>query len=258
MSLETNEHNASPQLRLVDKKDDLFAGQRYPKPFSFNDEVAGVFDDMVRRSIPLYCDVNRYVGDWCELFHEDGETIVDIGCSTGTALLYLGQKLSNRANLVGVDQSSAMIRQARKKLRELPSQHQLELICRDCLDYELPHASVVIMNYTLQFVPVAQRRELVKRIYDALKPGGCLFMSEKLRASHPRLQEATTFIYERFKHNQGYSHTEIARKKEALEQVLIPYSEAEHRQLLTSVGFQSVETVMKWNQFGSFVALKDE
>lgn len=249
--------NTQPELRLVSDQDRLFDSQRYPRPFAFNEEVAGVFDDMVRRSIPLYMDVHHYLSDWCRRFHRRASAIVDIGCSTGTTLHYLSQCLAHEAELIGIDSSSAMIRKARAKLKNLPSHHQVKLICEDIEQVHLPQASIVIMNYTLQFLPVSQRTGLIKRIYDSLLPGGLFFISEKVRADHPLIQETATHIYENFKLKQGYSQTEIARKKEALENVLIPYTETEHRQLLTDAGFQAVELVMKWNNFTSFVAIKE-
>ncbi|MFW7380818.1 MAG: carboxy-S-adenosyl-L-methionine synthase CmoA [Oligoflexus sp.] len=246
-----------PELRLISEHDRLFESQRYPRPFSFNEEVAGVFDDMVRRSIPLYFDVHHYLGNWCRRFHQSGTTVIDIGCSTGTTIDYLSQCLSQRASFLGIDSSAAMILKARQKLQNLPAQHEVQLICQDIQQLSLPPASIVIMNYTLQFLPVSQRPALLKRIFDCLLPGGLFFISEKVRASHPLIQETTTHIYEKFKLDQGYSQTEIARKKEALENVLIPYTEIEHRQILADAGFQAVETVMKWNNFSSFVAIKE-
>jgi len=246
-----------PQLSLISDHDRLFASQHYPRPFSFNEEVAGVFDDMVQRSIPLYLDVHHYLGDWCRRFHQSGTALVDIGCSTGTTLHYISQCLAHDATLIGVDSSPAMIRKAQSKLQDLAANHKLQLICEDIQKLVLPPASVVIMNYTLQFLPVSQRPNLLKRIFDCLLPGGLFFISEKVRACHPLIQETTTHIYEKFKLDQGYSRSEIARKKEALENILIPYTEAEHRQILTETGFHAIETVMKWNNFTSLVAIKD-
>lgn len=250
------EKHSDHGLKLVGHNDKIFAGPHYPKPFSFNQEVAAVFDDMVQRSIPLYCDVTRYAADLSRYFYQKGSAIIDIGCSTGTTTHHIGWQLDAPAHFVAIDKSEAMVERAQQKLADFPSRHRLELLCADIMASPLPPASVVIINYTLQFLPVADRRVLLRRIFEALVPGGVLLISEKVRSSSAQLQEMTTSIYERFKEQQGYSKSEIERKKEALDQVLIPFTEDEHRRHLRAVGFEEVESLMKWNNFVTLVALK--
>ncbi len=245
-----------PQLILNNKKDKLFSGKRYPKPFSFNHDVAEVFDDMVRRSIPLYSDVTRYMSLWTKNYYKPNSNIYDIGCSTGTGLLHLAQSLDQTVNFLGIDNSAAMIAKARQKLSQFPIQHSLKLICDDIMNVSITGASAVIINYTLQFLPIADRRQLLASIYDGLLPGGILFLSEKVRFSCPQFQETTTTIYEDFKASQGYSRTEIEKKKEALDNVLVPFTEQEHRENIERAGFSQFECVMRWNNFLSIVAFK--
>ncbi len=244
------------ELKLNSQNDNIFAGKHYPKPFAFNHEVAEVFDDMVQRSIPLYRDVTTFTADWVLHFYQPGTAIIDIGCSTGTTIHQIAHRLTEPSQFLGIDSSEAMIHRANEKLSDLPSQHRLHLVCNDVMAVPLPKASAVIINYTLQFLPVAQRKILMQRIFDALEPGGIVMISEKVRHHSPAFQELGTRIYESFKENQGYSRTEIEKKKEALENVLIPFTETEHRQLLEQSGFSSVESVMKWNTFMTFVAQK--
>ena len=151
-----------------------------------------------------------------------------------------------------------LFRSAREKLADLPSHHQLTLLCQDVRETPLPRASVVIINYTLQFLPVADRLSLLCRIYEALVPGGIVIISEKVRSATPAFQELTTAIYERFKEEQGYSRTEIERKKEALDQVLVPFTEQEHRQNLVTAGFSAIDSLMKWNNFLTLIAQKEQ
>lgn len=245
------------KLALASNKDNLFDRSIYPRPFSFNEDVASVFDDMVQRSIPLYTDVSLYLLPWVQSFYQPLTAIVDIGCSTGTCLHAIGNYLDKKALLLGIDNSAAMIEKASVKLGSLHGKHDIKLLCEDVLNLHFEPASVVIMNYTLQFLPASKRLSLLRKIYDSLKPGGLLFYSEKLRSSHPVVQEMKTLIYEDFKENQGYSKTEIARKKEALENVLVPNTEKEHEQLLKQAGFTHSESVMKWNNFVSMIAIKD-
>lgn len=244
------------ELKLISHNDDIFAGRHYPKPFAFNHEVAEVFDDMVQRSIPLYRDVTRFTADWVLHFYQTGTSIIDIGCSTGTTTHHIAQRLEQAAHFLAIDSSQAMIDRAEEKLADLPSHHQLTLSCSDVMTVALPKSSAVIINYTLQFLPVAQRNTLLQRIFDSLVPGGILLISEKVRLNSPSFQELSTRLYEQFKEKQGYSRTEIEKKKEALENVLIPFTEDEHRHALKQSGFAHVESVMKWNNFMTLVAMK--
>jgi len=246
-----------PELKLISQDDRIFAGQNYPKPFAFNKEVALVFDDMVRRSIPLYADVVQATAEWVRHFYRPQTAIIDIGCSTGTTTHHVAHSLQKPAQFLAIDLSPAMIEKAQEKLADFPLRHQLSLVCRDIRDTPLPKASVVIINYTLQFLPVADRLTLLSRIYEALIPGGILILSEKVRSATPLFQELTTMIYERFKEEQGYSRTEIERKKEALDQVLVPFTEQEHRQNLLQVGFAAVDSLIKWNNFLTMIAYKE-
>ena len=205
----------TPKLVLSSNKDELFSGKRYPRPFAFNADVADVFDDMVKRSIPLYRDVTQYTALWAQNYYQGGSQIYDIGCSTGTTLLHLAQCLDKPVRLIGVDNSKAMIDKAKAKTAACPDHHSVSLICDDVMNVDISNASMVVINYTLQFLPMVDRRRLLQRIYDGLLPGGILFLSEKVRFSCPQFQETTTSIYESFKENQGYSRTEIEQKKEA-------------------------------------------
>ncbi|MBC7659422.1 MAG: carboxy-S-adenosyl-L-methionine synthase CmoA [Chitinophagaceae bacterium] len=247
---------AQVELKLVSHNDDIFAGRHYPKPFAFNHEVAEVFDDMVQRSIPLYRDVTRFTADWVLHFYQVGTAVIDIGCSTGTTTHHIAHRLEQSAHFLAIDSSQAMIDRAHDKLSDLPARHSLNLLCSDVMAVALPKSSAVVINYTLQFLPVSQRKLLLQRIWESLVPGGILMISEKVRLNSPSFQELGTRLYEQFKEKQGYSRTEIEKKKEALENVLIPFTEDEHRHLLKESGFMNVESLMKWNNFTTLVAMK--
>lgn len=251
------QHNVpKSKLELIGENDRLFQKSGYPKPFSFNHDVAQVFDDMVTRSVPIYVEVHHHMSQWLKRMCQNDDIIVDLGCSTGTTILYLGQCLSERLRFIGIDNSEAMISKAESKLARLPERHRIELRCEDITQADFSNAGFVVMNYTLQFLPVAKRAQLIEHIYRGMRPGGILFLSEKLRAEHPILEETSTSIYENFKLEQGYTHSEIARKKEALENVLVPYTETQCRKLLEKSGFAAIDTIVKWNNFASFIAVK--
>lgn len=243
-------------IHLDSAPDTLFRGNSYPKPFEFNQEVAHVFDDMVGRSVPMYADVAYLAGQWALRFFQKGSRIYDVGCSTGTVISFLAHSMDQPCDFIGIDLSEPMILKARAKLRDMPERHKVELICDDVMNHKFYDASVVVVNYTLQFLPVSMRHTLIHRIYEGLKPGGILFLSEKTKFENPEFQEVNTLFYEEFKLRQGYTRSEIARKKEALENVLIPFTEKEYIDSMSSAGFLKPEPIGKWYGFTSFVAQK--
>jgi tRNA (cmo5U34)-methyltransferase len=244
------------ELYLSNHPDELFAKESWPKPFVFDERVVQVFDNMVSRSIPLYREVLVCAAQWAIAYYQPQTRIIDIGCSTGTFLELLGRSLSEPTTLVGIDNSAPMLEKAREKLARLEQRHQVELICAPAEQCTFTGGSVVIMNYTLQFLALHQRQKLLQKIYEGLVPGGLLFLSEKVVSPFPQFQEMVTRQYELFKARNGYAETEIERKKEALENVLIPLSEKQQVQMLNEVGFKQVDALIKMHHFVSFVALK--
>ena len=246
-------------LNLRGGQDNLFETSKYPIPFEFNADVVSVFDNMINRSVPLYHEVSRTVVELAKRFYTDGSKIVDVGCSTGTTIEMLAHafsRINKQVELIGVDPSRDMLDEAQSKLDPFSDQHKVSLVETEAHDASYENASVVIMNYTLQFIPVMERRSLLAKIQRQMRPGGMLFLSEKVRSNHAAVQEVTTLQYERFKEGAGYSRTEIERKKEALDRVLVPLSYQEMSELLSDVGYKQVEPILRWHNFTSFIALK--
>lgn len=243
-------------IKLSGERDELFNTDHYPKPFAFNHEVAQVFDDMVHRSVPLYQEVTSLAVDWALRYACKDGKVFDIGCSTGTVLECLGRRLVEPTHFVGVDCSGPMIKRAQEKLADFPQHHSLELKEADVREVDFGGASVIIVNYTLQFLPVRDRMKVLKKMIEGLKTGGLIFMSEKVRSESYEFQETTTSLYEGFKRSRGYSMLEIEKKKEALENVLVPLTESDYRRQMKKFGIEAVDSISKWNNFVTLVGQK--
>ncbi|PIE59204.1 MAG: carboxy-S-adenosyl-L-methionine synthase CmoA [Desulfobulbus propionicus] len=239
------------------KMDTIYSSGTVQTDFSFNQSVAEVFDDMVSRSVPFYHTVIQAVADLLSCRLEDGHRIYDLGCSTGTTLLTLSSFFKDK-NLayVGIDKAQPMIDKAISKSRHFSKSHIISFFVDDILTCPLDNPFVLLCNYTLQFLRPLSRQDLIKRLYDALPPGGMLVISEKTIAHSRRLNRDFIESYHKFKRQQGYSELEIAAKREALENVLVPFSMQENLQMLEQAGFSEREVFFKWNNFTSFIALK--
>jgi len=228
--------------------------------FVFDEQVAEVFDDMAERSIPFYREQQALIQELARQFHQPDTFVYDLGCSTGTTLMALATSLGPQARLVGYDNSEAMLAKARANVGKAGVGEQIELRCADLnadtSKIELRDASVVTLCWTLQFVRPLNRDTLVRAIYDAMVKGGVLLVTEKTLTNNSDVNRYFIDFYYDFKRRNGYSEQQIARKREALENVLIPYRVDENFELLRRCGFEIVETFFQWYNFAGFMAVK--
>jgi tRNA (cmo5U34)-methyltransferase len=239
-------------------KDQIFKDKRdWIENFNFGQETAAVFDDMLDRSVPFYAEIQRMMGEIAADFGVPGTHLYDLGCSTGTTLLWLDRVLPPEVTFIGVDSSPEMLAQARKKLDEHGFSRPHELVCQN-LDngVAIVNASVVVLNLTLQFVRPLYRDRLIQGIAQGVNEGGCLLLVEKVLGQDSTLNRLFIKYYYDFKKRNGYSEMEIAQKREALENVLIPYHFEENRELLLRNGFRSCEVFFRWFNFCGMVAIK--
>ena len=241
-------------------KDVLFQENSAARDFTFDQKVATVFDDMVSRSVPFYVELQRMLADLCVQFlpERDG-AVCDLGCSTGTTidLILSHPGTPPTTHGYGVDNASAMLDQAREKLAQHVRADRVTLMQADLdSDLKLPPVNVVLMNWTLQFVRPIHREGLLRRIHASIQPGGALLMAEKVLVEDSLLNRLYIELYYRYKSRQGYTAEEIQRKRESLENVLVPYRVEENTALLQRCGFSTVDTCFRWFNWAAFVAIR--
>ena len=228
--------------------------QKISKKFEFDEAVASVFDDMLSRSVPFYDEVRKLVISLILAEQKEGMRVLDLGSSTAKFLLDLHSKKSVDMSLKGLDNSQAMIDRAMQKCQAFGADIELELA--DMLTYTYAQEDMIVANYTLQFIRPMQRLELIKRLYRGLNDNGVFIFSEKVVFEDKVLDKQMIDIYYAYKKEQGYSEYEIAQKREALENVLIPFTIEENIQMCKEAGFKTVHTLFQWANFVTFVAKK--
>jgi tRNA (cmo5U34)-methyltransferase len=225
--------------------------------FQFDSKTAAVFDDMISRSVPLYEEIQRMTGEIAADFARPGSNLFDLGCATGTGLLELDPLIDPQVCFVGVDSSEDMLQKARQKLSTCPSGREFQFLSCDLHQTQVvENASVVVMNLTLQFIRPLYRERVVRNIINGMNEQGCLILVEKLTLGDSLFNRLFIRYYYNLKKRQGYSESEIAHKREALENVLIPYRPEENRELLSSAGFRHVEEFFRWYNFSGVIAVK--
>lgn len=252
-------------------RDDLYQRRETaPGSFRFDDAVVDVFPDMIDRSVPGYSLIVPMIGQLARRYVQPDSAVHDLGCSLGAVTLAIRGAILDRrelqaVRLVATDNSEPMVSRLRGLLGDLdipvrdperPRREErgvlpIELNLGDIRDVDLAGASFVALNFTLQFLDPGDRDRLLARIATGLRPGGVLVLAEKIRFEDSGVQERLTTWHHDYKRLQGYSELEIARKRTALERVLLSETEAAHRERLERSGFQRVT---RWFQCFGFCA----
>ncbi|WP_257395471.1 carboxy-S-adenosyl-L-methionine synthase [Campylobacter lari subsp. concheus] len=233
-------------------KDEIFK-KPLEKQFEFDKSVASVFDDMVSRSVPFYTQNLKLIVELIDHFAPQNARICDLGCSTASLLLALYEKRKDFF-LNGVDEANAMLEIAKSKCQAFGA--RVDFYQKNLDDFEFFINDVFIATYTLQFIRPPKRQELVDKIYQNLNENGMFVLSEKILYEDVKIAKKMIQIYEQYKLEQGYSRLEISSKREALENILIPYTQNENIAMLKKAGFSKVESVFKWVNFETFIAFK--
>ncbi|HLO81386.1 MAG TPA: carboxy-S-adenosyl-L-methionine synthase CmoA [Chitinophagaceae bacterium] len=243
----------------MEKKGDTIFNEEIPlvPDFKFTSKVANVFDDMVTRSVPYYPEMQRMIGELAGDHYQPGTVIYDLGCSTGATLIHMDQFVPEDIAFTGVDDSESMLEKCRSKLDEYKIQRKMNLVCADLNDnVHIENASVVVLCLTLQFIRPINRLKLLRQIFNGMNKDGVLILVEKVLAEDSSFNRKFIKYYYDFKRRNNYSELEISQKREALENVLIPYKLSEDITLLKEAGFSNVDTFFKWYNFAGIIAQK--
>jgi len=222
--------------------------------WEFTAEVAEHFDSHVRKSIPLYEEIQDMTVNLSEWFIHNGSTVYDIGASTGETINLLRKKHASKQNVnfIGIDNSEKMVRQAYKKV----SADNVRFLCRDMVNAKFDNADLIISLFTLQFLGITERKKVLRRLFRSLRDGGALIMGEKVLAEEGRFDEMWVELYWDFKRAQGLSDDQILHKARSIRGVLRPITLTEHIKMLRATGFNSIDVFLKWCNFAGLIAIK--
>ncbi|OOH86452.1 carboxy-S-adenosyl-L-methionine synthase CmoA [Pasteurellaceae bacterium 15-036681] len=225
--------------------------------FTFDESVAEVFPDMIQRSVPGYSNIITAIGMLASRFVTDNSNVYDLGCSRGAGILSIRRNVQAQGvKIIGVDNSEPMVERCRRHLEAYHSEVPVEIYLDDIRNIEIKDASMVVLNFTLQFLPPADRLELLTKIYQGLKPNGVLVLSEKFTFANEKMNELLIDLHHTFKRANGYSELEVSQKRTALENVMRTDSIDTHKARLQQAGFSQIELWFQCFNFGSMVAVK--
>ncbi len=238
-----------------DFRDQLYARrQDRIDSFTFDERVAAVFSDMISRSVPGYASIIGMIGIMARKHALAGSNLYDLGCSLGAATVSMGREIADRdCRLIAVDNAQAMLQKAGEQfsLHDLPS---VEAVCSDIRDVDISNASVVVLNFTLQFLALDERLPLLQKIRAGMLDEGVLILSEKIAGEDEQEDALLVELHHAFKRANGYTDLEISQKRAALEEVLVPETIAMHKRRLHEAGFKRVDLWFQCFNFVSFIA----
>ncbi|MAH74193.1 MAG: carboxy-S-adenosyl-L-methionine synthase CmoA [Cellvibrionales bacterium TMED49] len=239
------------------QRDLLFQEKQNVNNFTFDRRVAEVFPDMIARSVPGYKAIIDKSGKLAARFVQPNSNCYDLGCSLGATTQEVACSIIvENVSIIAIDNSQAMLNYARLNADGIRPDTTISLINDDIRQTSIINASLVILNFTLQFIQVSERLALITKIFEGLKPGGCLILSEKIRFKKAKVDQKITDLHHQFKRCQGYSDLEISQKRESIEDVLIPETIDEHIERLNKIGFSESHTWFQCYNFCSIYALK--
>lgn len=243
---------------MVDKADNIYASPLEKMvDFRFDERVADVFPDMIQRSVPGYGTLIANIGIIAGHYAQDDSDCFDLGCSLGAVTLSMRKRVkAANCRIIAIDNSAAMIERAERIMAADNNRVPVDLRREDIKDSDIRNASVVVMNFTLQFIAPDLRDALIQKIYNGLNLGGVLIISEKLASTDKRSQQLLQELHLDFKRANGYSDLEISQKRNALENVLIPETTKIHHQRFQTAGFSKIEQWFQCFNFASFIAIK--
>lgn len=243
---------------MTDHRDNIFAAPLEKLgDFQFDQQVAQVFPDMIKRSVPGYSNIITAIGMLAKRFAQPDSNLYDLGCSLGAATIEMRRNVTApNCQIIAVDNSSAMIERCLLQVSAFKSDTQVKVVCSDLQNVELSNASVVILNFTLQFIKPEERQAIISKIYNGLREGGILVVSEKLRFENDTIQELLTDLHHDFKRANGYSELEISQKRNAIENVMLTDTFDTHQTRFKKAGFKTSELWFQCFNFSSMIAIK--
>ncbi|WP_312242483.1 carboxy-S-adenosyl-L-methionine synthase CmoA [Pantoea sp.] len=225
--------------------------------WTFDERVAEVFPDMIQRSVPGYSNIISMIGMLAERFVQPDSTVYDLGCSLGAATLSVRRNIHvPGCAIIAVDNSPAMVERCRRHLDAFRADTPVNVVEADIRDIPIENASLVVLNFTLQFLEPDARLQLLSKIWQGLNPGGALVLSEKFSFEDAQVGELLFNMHHDFKRANGYSELEISQKRSMLENVMLTDSVETHKARLKQAGFSHAELWFQCFNFGSLVALK--
>lgn len=219
---------------------------------NFSFDTIRDFDKHIELSIPNYKHIWELINSISTYFIIENSNVYDLGCSTGLGLklLTLKNKLKN-VKYIGYDISENLITEGTRNTNSFLIQK--EDITNENITF--PNASLILMIFTLQFLPNYKKESILTKIYNSLISGAGFIITEKTIIETGKIQDIFTFSYYDFKEN-NFTREQILSKQYDLRYIMKNNTETEIIGMLKKVGFRYIETFFQSLQFKGWICIK--
>lgn len=105
---------------------------------------------------------------------EPGESVLDVGCGTGTLAIAAKRFVGPKGTVYGIDASPEMIARARKKAKKAGIEVVFKNAVAEALPFPNAQFDAVLSTMMLHHLPGEARRQCVREMGRVLRPGGRL------------------------------------------------------------------------------------
>jgi len=222
--------------------------------FSFNSIKN--FDNHIELSVPNYIHLIELIKNISTYFIKENTFVYDLGCSTGTLIKYFSlQNNNDNIKFVGIDTSKNLLpKDQQGNLIKMIGDH-LSFECTDLKYYNFQKLSFATSIFTLQFLTIEDRINLLKKIKNSLIYEGALIVAEKIYMKTGLYQDIFTFAYYDFK-KDSFDTKDILAKQMDLRSVMRPITKEENEYIFSEIGFKFVEFFRSLN-FVAWILIKE-
>ena len=220
--------------------------------WQFTPEVAEVFPEHVRASVPFYDAIQDLIAEASDWLVPPGGHVADLGASTGITCCRIAERHPSRDITFDLyDDQPAMLKHAETALRALPGGRRCVFHAARIQDGPLTHvnADLTLVLFTLQFLSQPDRIKALRLAREHSAATGALIVAEKIRPLDSRWAEIGNDASHDWKAAQGITDAAIRAKARALRGILVPHSQAALTSMITTAGWKSPEVLFRWHQW---------
>lgn len=200
------------------------------------------YDRSVRKTIPYYDAIQEETIQLLKTIKPDVACWLDVGCGTGY-LIKLALPLFPNTRFLLTDPSEAMLREARRRFQNAPSDRVTILPATGAEDLTVsgPDARPQVITAVLShhYLSAAGREKAVRSCYEALEDGGLFVTFENIDFGVSEINETALDRWGNHQLEHGRPPSEVEAHRKRFKTGYFPITIDEHLRLLGAAGFRT-------------------
>ena len=214
------------------------------KEEKFSFDTINNFDEHINLSIPGYADLMGHVMNISTYFIKENCTMYDLGASTGKMIDQMREHNKDiDCEYIGLDVCDNL------------GSKSSSVIHADLTTFKPEPFKFATSIFTLQFIPIEYRQEILNRFSEALLDHGAMIVAEKLYMNDGFVQDVMNFTYYDYK-LKNFKAKSIIEKQLDLRYIMRPLTSAENEEMFRKAGFTHIQPFWQNLQFRAWLLLK--